>query len=282
MEIRKEILFLTRTLDIGTSADAREKVIGKVKLQIARLGRRMDALERQQLEAAAGYAHKDAARKLDSVVRSDPKYTKELIGLIKERGGGGMAAVFTQSMTKTAVTALRNAVVGAFQENALAGGTARDLANLIRDRWEMAAGNVRNFRFFDKAGREWDTNRYIQMSVRTNSMKIYNETVIRDYLGTTGSDIARITRDGRVKLSCEMCQFWAGKFISISGKTKGLPTYEQAEAEGMFHPNCIHTLDPADAELDAEEIEEQKATWADDRRAFLAARRAHKAKGGKK
>lgn len=55
------------------------------------------------------------------------------------------------------------------------------------------------------------------------------------------------------------CASWEGTLLSVSGKTKGLPTYEQAKAGGCFHPNCAHTLEAVDEYADAEEIALAKA-----------------------
>jgi len=58
--------------------------------------------------------------------------------------------------------------------------------------------------------------------------------------------------------ACELCQPWQGKILSITGKTEGYPTLEEAKAAGLFHPNCRHAyglyidLDKEIEELEAE------------------------------
>ncbi len=56
-----------------------------------------------------------------------------------------------------------------------------------------------------------------------------------------------------------VCHAWEGMVLSLTGKTKGLPTYEQAREAGCFHPNCVHTLEYVDEAADAEEVERAKA-----------------------
>ena len=269
-EIKKEVAYLTTRLDLAANADNREKVIRAVEVQINRLYKRLDNLDKSQLLYSSKVAHadaKDITHSGESVLRYDPKYANELVKLIREQGGGSMAATFTREMARTAVTKLRNVVVAAFTEHALAGGSTRELHNAIRDGWNAAVGNERNFRFVDRRGREWDTNTYIQMNVRTNSMKMYNEQIVRDFAKANDSDLVRISRDGRTdQHSCDACKFWAGRIVSITGKTKGFPTIADAEEAGMFHPNCIHTLEPISEEFDDEEIAEQKEQWKEDRR----------------
>jgi len=40
--------------------------------------------------------------------------------------------------------------------------------------------------------------------------------------------------------TCEICEFWQGKILSISGTTKGYPSVAEAEVDGFNHPNCRH------------------------------------------
>ena len=47
----------------------------------------------------------------------------------------------------------------------------------------------------------------------------------------------------------------------MTGETEGFPTVEQAKADGVFHPNCIHTIEPVDEELDADDINEQRGKY---------------------
>ena len=51
---------------------------------------------------------------------------------------------------------------------------------------------------------------------------------------------------------------WQGKVLSITGKTKGYPTLEEAKAAGLFHPNCRHAYGlhiDLDKEIEEPEIE---------------------------
>jgi len=51
--------------------------------------------------------------------------------------------------------------------------------------------------------------------------------------------------------ACELCQPWQGKILSITGKTKGYPTLEEAKAAKLFHPRCRHAYSLS-IDLDAE------------------------------
>ena len=41
---------------------------------------------------------------------------------------------------------------------------------------------------------------------------------------------------------CDACGKYENALLSISGATPGLPTLEEAMAEGLFHPNCTHRI----------------------------------------
>lgn len=258
-EIRKEVDFMTSELDVGRYAKDREKVIARVQLHIKRLERRLSRLE----DAQMAYVGKSATTSASEMTGVKVDYSKTradtLLALIRERNGGSMAATFTSAMSRTAVTALRNAVVTAFQEQAIAGGTQRELADAIRDKWRSALKNESSFKFIDRRGVEWDTNRYIQMNVRANSMQLYNKQVVDRIVKATGRDLVRVSNDGRTeKHSCDACKKWAGRILSVTGKDTGFPTIADAERDGLFHPNCIHTLEPVLEGWDDAEIAKQR------------------------
>jgi hypothetical protein len=95
------------------------------------------------------------------------------------------------------------------------------------------------------------------MNIRTNTMRVYNDCLVDDVARTTGSDLVRVSTGGDPM--CRLCAPWEGVILSVSGKTKGFPTYEQARQAGCFHPNCVHTIETVDDVWDGDEIELQKA-----------------------
>lgn len=265
LEIRKEVAFLSAQLDLGGSAKAREQVINGVQKHINRLNRRLDRVFEAEMNHAMHVAHANALENVGvaaKVVRYDPKRSAEILKWVESTNGGNMAAVFTDGMSKHAISVLRNAVVGAFQENAVAGGSLRELGMSIRDRWETAVGKKDTFAFVDRAGRKWDTAHYLATNVRTNMMNCYNNQVVDTYSRATGSDYVEITDDGRTaKISCEKCRKWAGRILCVSGKDPDFPTIQDAQRDGMFHPNCIHTLDPVNEKFQKEKIEAERERW---------------------
>jgi hypothetical protein len=259
-DIRKEVAYMTSKLNVGKNAVNRERIIRQVQYHISRLSRRIARIEDSHLKYVAKTALRAARQSTGIRIEYSKERVDALMSLIKEQNGGSMAATFTRAMSRTAVTALRNAVVSAFREQAISGGTMAELNRSIRDRWDAIVGNDKNFRFVDRSGRPWETGRYIQMNVRANSMRLYNKQIVDGFVRANGSDLVRVSNDGRTTESCGACKKWAGRILSVSGKTKGFPTIQHAEDDGLFHPNCIHTLEAVMEGWD-NDIEEQKAEY---------------------
>ncbi len=94
--------------------------------------------------------------------------------------------------------------------------------------------------FKDAAGREWNMRSYTEMVARTTAREVMiNGTANR--LLEHGQDLAEIT-GGSAKNTCEICKGWTGRTISLTGKTPGYPTLEDARAAGLFHPRCTHNI----------------------------------------
>lgn len=91
-------------------------------------------------------------------------------------------------------------------------------------------------------GKNLSLSNYIEMMAITAARNVFN-------LGSTnsiieqGNDLALISREIRPN-TCKVCRAWAGKIVSISGKSKEYPALDQALEEGLMHPNCIHHILP--------------------------------------
>ena len=253
VDLRKEVAYLAGELNVGGSADAREQVIAAATAKVAKLRKRLDKILEYQAAQAQGFAAK-GARQQGFDVKLSEKRAKAVLDSVQKAGGGGMAATMTRAMEANVTNALRNAVVAAFNENALAGGTARDLSKIIRQKWEAALKDPASTTFVDRAGRTWDTETYLMMNIRTNSMKVFNESIQAQAV-ESGDDLVRVTSGGDPE--CRLCFPWEGRILSVTGRTKGLPTVDQAKAAGLFHPNCTHHLLPVDEEFARDEIDLQ-------------------------
>lgn len=133
--------------------------------------------------------------------------------------------------------------------------------------------------FVDSRGRQWSMGNYVDMLLRTSSMHVFNEARKSEYL-RHNEDLVVVSSH---EPTCEMCEPWNGAILSLTGTTDGYQTLEQAQAEGLFHPNCRHVYslyveyepekpaepdependDPAEGFVPAESINEAKQ-WAQD------------------
>jgi hypothetical protein len=93
--------------------------------------------------------------------------------------------------------------------------------------------------FVDKAGKEWNMTSYTDMVARTSTMETFRQGTANEYL-ENDIDLVQIN-NVITPTTCEVCRKYAGKIISLTGKTEGYPTLEEVTVEGMFHSNCIHS-----------------------------------------
>lgn len=108
--------------------------------------------------------------------------------------------------------------------------------------WQQVAKNYREqlaeqgiTAFKDIKGRKWNMRTYTEMVARTSTMEAHLQgTAIR--LQEHGHDLVKVsTHVG----ACEKCAPWQGKVLSLSGKTEGHPTLQEAKNAGLMHPNCF-------------------------------------------
>lgn len=108
----------------------------------------------------------------------------------------------------------------------------------------------------DKAGRHWDMGAYAEMVTRTHAMRALTEGHRRT-LVQNGIRLGIVQGHG---YSCPLCAPWEGKILALDGNTPPGPTpmpsmiddtwvtvtvagtLTQAEAAGLHHPNCAHTI----------------------------------------
>ena len=254
-EIRGELALLADELNLTGSAADRDKAYQMIQKKMARLSRRLDAL----MDAQNHLAGKTAAKSAEEMTGLEVKYSaaraNAIIELVTPAQGENLAAVFTENMAQRSINALQEATVAVMREQAVAGGTMKEMKKALGERWQKAISAPPVFT--DAGGHTWDTGAYLQMNIRTNTMRVYNDCLVDDVARTTGSDLVRVSTGGDP--TCRLCAPWEGVILSVSGKTKGFPTYEQARQAGCFHPNCVHTIETVDDVWDGDEIELQKA-----------------------
>lgn len=97
----------------------------------------------------------------------------------------------------------------------------------------------------DKGGKKWELDRYAEMLIRTKSVEARNKGLI-NRMEENDYDLVQVSAHGSTH---EECAVWEGKILSATGRTKGYPTLAEAEASGLFHPNCKHAVNVIIPEL---------------------------------
>ncbi|WP_276670277.1 phage minor capsid protein [Schaalia cardiffensis] len=111
--------------------------------------------------------------------------------------------------------------------------------------------------FTDKGGRRWRIDSYAEMATRAGAMNAMRFGYMQT-LQAHGHDLVQVTGHG---YTCDKCAPWEGAILSITGGTPQgvnlLPSavdvktsvmvkvdgsVAQAEAAGLFHPNCGHSM----------------------------------------
>jgi hypothetical protein len=96
--------------------------------------------------------------------------------------------------------------------------------------------------FTDKSGRDWALSSYVEMAVRTASMRAYNASHLAR-MHALGIHYFTVSDDGH---PCPLCFPWEGKVLTDGHVANPeMPvdgTIGDATAAGLFHPNCRHIL----------------------------------------
>lgn len=99
--------------------------------------------------------------------------------------------------------------------------------------------------FTDKIGRKIDIDKYIRMRVFTDTVTLQRTAYFVRAI-QYGVDLVRI-KHLNIHPTCQLCEPFENKILSINGDESDYMTIEEAESYGLFHPNCDHI--PEELEL---------------------------------
>ncbi len=142
-------------------------------------------------------------------------------------------ALRTDKMTFDHIRQLRNFSAKVFRESTITGETQKQ----VSDRLENEALQVPGFQFTDIAGRKWSHKSYFEMLARTELMNGARDSYEQE-CAEQGYNIMLLSVSGHC---CDACAKYEGQYFSIGPNKYGLPTKDDLEAEGVFHPNCTHS-----------------------------------------
>jgi len=92
----------------------------------------------------------------------------------------------------------------------------------------------------DKGGKKWDLSTYGEMLARTRLTQAHNVGVVNQ-MQANNYDLVQVSSHYN---SCPLCLPWQSKVLSVSGNSSQFPSLDEAESQGLFHPNCKHAITP--------------------------------------
>lgn len=250
-------------------AASQQKLFDEIAASYAEMAQKTDKFLKDDVTAAAMLggkaAAKDASASGVALVKWSEARCRRYWKYVNPQAGVNLAAVFTDKMAADTIAALRQSVVEVTRRAAIEGMSLKEQHKAILESWNGLTGDSSNFQFVDRSGKAWDNARYLQMLSRTTAQRVYRDSYA-DRLAASGFQLVRITSLGAA--DCPVCKAWQGVICAIAGGDGKYPTIEQARAAGVFHPNCMCSMEYVDEEADAEDIETQAEAgpvdWADE------------------
>lgn len=229
------------------SATLRNKLYGELKSEYSALNTDVDTWTKANVTSTAKTFRKFAiadlpkGTKVGTFGEFSQKHLDDIIGSINPSTVDKKVAINARigGMYDRDIQVLRKAVTQSIALGSVEGMTAQETA---MDMMARVQADLKGFQFLDKAGRKWTADNYFGMLNRT----LHATTARESYNAQAtdaGFDLA-IIEGGITAASLENpsdpCSRWAGKIISLTGATKGYPTYQDALNDGVWHPRCVH------------------------------------------
>lgn len=129
--------------------------------------------------------------------------------------------------------------------------TRRNIAEMrdafILQKKKLASGFLNTFRkygvayFVDRRGAKWSLARYIDMATTTTMASVNRQAFFAKSV-EWGNDLVKVYHID-ISPECDLCKPFTGKVLSITGKTKGYMTVDEASQSGhLFSYNCDHDV----------------------------------------
>lgn len=151
------------------------------------------------------------------------------------------ARAFAESMTgvkRSARTvlgkAVREEITQAIAKGLIGGEATRSVKGAIKELVREQGISA----LVDKGGKKWTLDRYSEMLFRTKAVEARNRG-LANRMVEFNYDLVQVSNHNSEHRECA---YWEGRILSVTGQTKGYPTVAQAEAGGLFHPNCKHAI----------------------------------------
>lgn len=197
-----------------------------------------------RLRSAFDIAAKTSVRGADAEIRTIAKARKKLKDKLKS-GDHLVEAAFADSfayvaaqtnrMQAQAQQLLREQTALVVRTALIEGVSKAKAAEMLRS---QVFAKEPEFKFADRAGRQWDSQVYFEMLAQTSMANLEREAYVNALLEER-HDLVSINSIG----SKDRCRKWEGRILSLSGKSEGYPSLDSVIATGdIFHPRCRHRL----------------------------------------
>ena len=225
------------------------KVMARIRIELERLGVDVEKWTRQEIPQyyldGANVALQDLKRigvdvGVEGAAAINAEAIKALTDETLQSFGESMRGI-SRSASRFIDNALKQQINFIIAEGRLTGEARRTVSDAIAE--QLRANGLPALR--DAAGKSWQADRYAAMLVRTKAVEARNQGLANKML-QNGYDLVQVTDHGTEHLACKK---WEGKILSLTGKTKGYPTLEDAKAGGLFHPNCEHAINVINLDL---------------------------------
>lgn len=237
-------------------ADTQRRLFDEIAGTYAKFAASADKYLKDEVAAAAAMGGAAAAKSAagHELVRWSEARCRRYWMYVNPQSGRNLAAVFTDKMAENSILALRQAVVDVARRAAIEGMPLKAQGKAIHEAWAAIIEDGSAFQFVDRSGKAWDTGRYLQMLSRTTAQRVYRDAYA-DRLAESGFKLVRVTSLGAA--DCPVCKAWQGVICTLGKEGGKYPTIEQARDAGVWHPNCMCSMEYVDEDADATDIKAQ-------------------------
>lgn len=221
----------------------RKAILSQIKVILEDLGSDVEEYLDEEMRAYYKIGSDEAVKQLKNVgakvgVREGfNRVHKEAIAAIVDDSSRAFAetmSAMVRNVQRTLSKAAKEAITQKMAKGIISGEALRkvkrEIKSIIREQGIPA--------LVDAGGHSWTLDRYGEMLFRTKVVEARNRGLV-NRMAENGYDLVQVSQHSG---SCDVCADWEGKILSITGDTPGYETVADAEADGLFHPNCRHAI----------------------------------------
>ncbi|HUT19891.1 MAG TPA: phage minor capsid protein [Anaerolineae bacterium] len=212
----------------GLSKLAHPGEVTPMDLGMTRMHQRAIGVLAENTATQLGEANSFCAQRIEDMIARAQRIAKV--------AGRDTARTSVLSSSMAEQLAIRDTSLGAMQQAFAQGQTSKQAAKAFNAKLRQQGITS----FTDKAGKRWNMQTYSDMIARTVSQESQRHGS-QNRLIERGYDLVEISSHAN---ACDLCEPWQGEIVSLSGDDTAHASMADAVAEGLFHPNCGHAVEP--------------------------------------